>query len=527
MKVEFIKAIIKRLTIFGSWFLLATLLVTYLLTMIFIHKHFGFMSTDASLYSLLGKNLASGHGYELYGVPHVVFSPLLPLLTALLLKSGFSLELAAQAATWACAIGIVGAVYCLSKEIVNKKIGLLAATIYALFGSVIWSFSVIPTAQAVAGLAAVISSIFLIKAFKKITYLNAATLGLFLGLAYLARPEYLIMAFFSFIVLLFADRTKKYWRQLLSFTIFLSLFFCYAGYSYSQSGSLIGRTNEAIEIAINGLDALNNDMIVNQQISPLISPLKIDESLNKLVFNKFSTILKRLVDGLLNIERNVFSQLGFLGTGLIFLGMFCYYDILKKHYLLTALIGLSPIVAVAIFQGGSINYIVQYFYLLPLPMALGARHVYVNQYINGKIIHKLFLIIASLFFVGYLLLTVIQNILFLPKDYRPLEIKETGVWLEKIGAGKNVASRKPEINFYADSIWFELSDYNNPEQFVGFLKRNKIDYVFVDDRDSAKLVPALYSLIMKNDLEQVLRPIYETSFGRYKARIYKVISNNL
>jgi len=49
-----------------------------LAAVIFLYPHFFSIGADGAMYSVLGKNLMTGGGLNLYGQPHTYLSPLFP-----------------------------------------------------------------------------------------------------------------------------------------------------------------------------------------------------------------------------------------------------------------------------------------------------------------------------------------------------------------------------------------------------------------------------------------------------------------
>jgi hypothetical protein len=513
-------------------FIITLLFIMYIYAIfsVYVYYNFSFMSTDGSIYAILGNNLATKFSYELFGYPHTIFSPVLPGLIAISQLLGVSSSVSAYFTSITVSVLALPAVYVLSRRFASRFESIVSVFIYASFGFVLWSFSVVPTAQAVANLLSIITLIILDSVINKPNYINTLFLGLITSLIYLTRPEYLLYVFGILIVVLFSKAILKN-RKVFTIAIFLGIWFLIVGlysyYSFSKTGSVIGRLPEAVTVVTTGYDSVSEVLVNGSTKSPLISPLIDKQSvLTKLNANIFE-VVKKFAKGLWQSEKSILGQLGFIGCLLLFIGFFTNQNrLLNSRYLRLLFLTFLPLPAIALVQGGSPNYVVQFMYILALPISLGLLAML--NYVDFRIKNTHWSLFIKILFIltttTYFLMPIIQNVLFLPVDYRPEEIKKLGNWLKNHDEELVVvASRKPEIVFYSNSYWVELPNILNENDLKYFFVNNNVKYLVIDDRDTKNLLPGVFDIFTKNQPTWA-KLIHSEKYGRYSAFLYTLDS---
>ncbi|HEX7122721.1 MAG TPA: hypothetical protein VF178_10165, partial [Gemmatimonadaceae bacterium] len=86
-----------------------------------------FIGFDEGYYLLLARNLWSGHGYTLNGLPHVVFSPLYPVLTGGLARLTGDLIWAGRLVSAIASAALVIPTFYLARRIADERSAWIAS----------------------------------------------------------------------------------------------------------------------------------------------------------------------------------------------------------------------------------------------------------------------------------------------------------------------------------------------------------------------------------------------------------------
>lgn len=122
------------------------ILLSFVMVAVLLPK-FGKIGTDTALYAIIGKNFIEGKGFTLFGEPHTVFSPLLPIFIGIFYFFVGNLDLAAHFATIFFAILVLPLFYFLVKQLSSTRTAVMAVIFYTFNGFIIWSYATIPTPQ--------------------------------------------------------------------------------------------------------------------------------------------------------------------------------------------------------------------------------------------------------------------------------------------------------------------------------------------------------------------------------------------
>ncbi len=206
---------------------------------------------DETYYYILGRNLFSGNGYTLNGLPNTAFPPLYPLLVgfASLFADGLGASTSLVSALAGALLPLP--VYFLARLFYGRRVSLISAAFAAFWPALVFfAGRNVPYAERLySGSEPLFVTLmtagvlFLVRAARERTAREAVLAGLFLGLATLTRNEGVLLTLFIgawFVITAFAmgpmsGRTLKALSALAAAT-FLALVAPFMAYVYSQSG---------------------------------------------------------------------------------------------------------------------------------------------------------------------------------------------------------------------------------------------------------------------------------------------------
>jgi len=165
----------------------------------------GVLDYDEAYYYILGRNLLSGNGYTLNGLPHTAFPPLYPLLTGIVSLLTPSIRAATSAVSAFAGALLVIPVYFLAGDVYGRVAGRIAAAAAAVWPSLFFygARSVTYRERLYAGseplflLLVTTALLFLRLAARRGRIGHAALSGLFFGLAALTRNEGITILMFA------------------------------------------------------------------------------------------------------------------------------------------------------------------------------------------------------------------------------------------------------------------------------------------------------------------------------------------
>ena len=180
--------------------------VIALLVRVWALQRRGIVDFDECYYYLLGRNLISGNGYTLNGLPHTAFPPLYPLLVGVAGAFTSSVRLATSAVSAIAGALVVVPVWFLARDVHGRCAALFAALAAAVWpGLFFFSALGVPAGEKMyAGseptyVTLVVSGATCLWLFARHGgFARAATAGLFFGLASLARSEGPVLFAFLF-----------------------------------------------------------------------------------------------------------------------------------------------------------------------------------------------------------------------------------------------------------------------------------------------------------------------------------------
>jgi 4-amino-4-deoxy-L-arabinose transferase-like glycosyltransferase len=488
--------------------LIILLSAVFSLLAVLISGKFGYLGTDAVFYALMAESVARGDYLQVYGFAHVVYSPFLSILAAPIVFVGITTEVALHAVVILSSLGMMWLTYILGCMHSDKKVGILSAFFLVATGVFTWSSAVVIIPQFTAGLFALIALLLLICAVQTISLSRRLYLlllsGVSLGCAYLTRPEYFFLIVCTLLFVWWSYRMKSLFViHLLGFILVASPYLLYL---YIQTGELTisGRVAE-LSVIVSTPDYEDVDTSIGSTAA-IITPPSIGMSGFQYVTQRLPQFAKRTADNILNTERTITSMFGIFGIFFFVFGAWISFCKDRVIFLL-CLIFLTPLLLVAIAQGGSPHYIVQFLPLFALWIALGLQksiHCLTQEVAMFRIFAKPILVSFTLCFGLYLSIPLIQNVLFLPDDYRQEEYRLMGEWMHRTlpdMATTVVLSRKPEPTYYAQSLWQVIPSGLSVFDLHMYMRDSKIEYLLIDSRSISVTRPELESLV-SGDPEQ-------------------------
>jgi len=472
-------------------FILFNLLVAF-----WLYPGFSSIGTDGVVYALVGESIAEGNGISLYGEPHTIFGPLLPIFIAFFYLIIGNLELAAHAATIFFGLASIPLFYILVREIFSKEIALTTLPLFALSANFIWPYITVPTPQIAAGFFAMLTMLALFKISKIGQVLSKKDLiwfvvvGLSIGLSYLARLEYFLLMLPVLIYIYWIHRGNLSHRNILKCLTLVIVGFTIVTLPYIiflhgalEQWTMTGKLGGTVSRLITGQPPRTGDNFIKG-----VSVLEEvgDGVLSKAV-KSIPANLKRFFKHLRDAERSLTKTFGFIG--IIFLA-FGLRKLLKEkmfRVLWIMIISVSLLPLVVYVVSNIPNYLTQYLFVFIMLVGLGLNYflhelkswfqISENKY---KIISCLLIAIVSFYFF----FPIIQSYLFLPDDFQPRESKELGRWMKNNISGieqETILSRKPNLSFYSGAR-FEVIPDIEVNELVSYMKDKGIRYVVIDNR---------------------------------------------
>ncbi len=518
--------------------LLALIVIFAMVCMVYIYQGYSIIGTDGVFYATMGKSITLGEGLSVYGVAHTIYSPLLPLLIAPIYAIGFPLDSSAHLPSMLIALMTIVGVYVLGRTAHSTTVGILSALFIATNGIFLWSASVSTSPQIIAGFFALTATLCLIGAEEnraKKMFIRIALSGVAIALAYLARPEYFFLVFPAMLwvgAVLWRAQGKRVAALasgilFCAFTLTALPYFLYLNDTLGYF-TISGRGNELAYI-VSTTDYEAVDEAAGEGVSTVIAPPKLEEGALARALSDIPLLLKRLADGLINTEHTFLRLFGFAGLIFFILGLRQFLLTKKLKELSLFAVFLSPVVLVAFVQGGSPNYLVQYFYLFIPVIAIGLLagvEEFTHAFAIDKRRSKFILAPLVLFLCAYFLLPAMQNILFLPKDYRDMEYKELGLWMKdniQDIEKETIVSRKPEPTFYAGSRWAIIPNATSTALLWDIMQKRGQNYIIADDRNLPVARPELMDMLDAKKVEQYFMLIHEENYYGKRAFLYKVV----
>lgn len=499
-------------TFFKEFFTLRIVMVCILCLVVsgVVYPRFSFLGTDSTFYVLIAESIARGEGLTVFGEAHTVFSPLPSIAIALFFFVFGDGERAAHMLMLVTGILSTPLLYWALTPCMPKRAAEYAAIFFGVTGTWMWSYMTDINAQTLAAVSSIMLLGFLTR-FRRAEVENVSStklslvLGVCVAILYLERPEYILFTVCIGGLIFWEQRNRMRSMQIriqslalfcIGFLIFAAPYLVFLKNTLGE-WTISGRVHEMVLIATtNSYESVDTD---SEKGASIVSPPILEEGVLTSIFDNVGGLIKRLLDGLLTSEHNLVQIYGFLGLFLFSLGVWSLYVRGEYWALGVSCILLTPVSAIALFQGGSPNYLVQYLHLFALFIGYGfyvwTEHI---QNLSLSVLCKKIYVVVGLFVVvTYLFMSVVQRYVFLPPDYTTPEVREMGLWIRNNVSDPGVLiARKPEVAYYAHTEWMLFPDVTSLEALANLMAKQNMTYVVVD-RHARTARPEIYTRILE------------------------------
>lgn len=494
-----------RNTIRSGYLVLFAILLLGMILRLYVFSHHQVIDSDGAYYSMLGKNLVSGSGYnEPEGIYQWYYPPVYPITIGLFWLVLGDLEFSSKLVSLICGTFIILFVYAIAKHTYTKKTALIAATLVALHPNLI-RFSTTDTAESqfiFLLLVIILLTFYALKNHKIPTY---CLLGSLFGLLYLCKPAG--VQYFAIYLLLFllVGLIKNLSRRKIIATL-LSLFLAFA---LLASPYLVFLRNHYRYWTLSGLMTMNivrSSLLFsgeNQekvyQLNDVGTELRYFTSANYpgqhlSIINLFSedpsTFVRRYLHnfrqeiGLLFDGMKLFS---FLAAILIPLGFYSgKWDRTRLVNQLILLGPLFPLLSAPLISTSSNRWVLPMVTILLIWLANGIAVV--HDKLLTRFSHRSSLSSYSFLLLIFSFWTLGATLPFLAasKHYAsmyPHEHKELGLWIKNhlsLPPSTLIMSPSPHVPFYATTK-LKTTPWGTAEEIINYARYHKVKYLVIDD----------------------------------------------
>ncbi len=470
---------------------------------------------DVVAFSRLGKNLIENGKYvfgENYNMG-VFFPPGYPIFIGLVNLLLNDLFLSAKIVSFIAGIISILLSYLIGRELYNKKAGLFAAFVYAIY-PVILIISVDGYSDALFFCFMLLSIYIFIASLRKDSLILHVLLGISLALSYLTRAEGMFLLLLPVLrVFNVFDRIRTFNKTYL-FNLCVILIVFILGISpyliflknYTGRLTMSGKDNISILLGelsgdseydemMNGPDNLYDKAAftlnekknqlngwnreVNRSLKEYVlkDPVNFIKKYLKNILREIKVLIKHIIPIIFPLLFSFFNKelfknkmmLIFLIYALLFFFMYPLFMIIEKQTLLITLF-------LILFSCGG-------FQRSQSAVSEIASYYTIRENRIVKLIEKgikfLIIIVLIISSLSYIKFSSFENVL------KPVEHEMAGLYLEKnISAGYeklNVMAKRPYVSFYSDSR-FTMLPYANTADVIHFGKLYNVDYIVIDKR---------------------------------------------
>ena len=533
---------------------------------------------DEPDYLWLGRNLLTGAGYTIVGVPELHYTPLLPILSGAVYVLTGDPELGTS--VWYVLLGalVVLPVYGLARRIYGRPVARLAGILVALFPAlssavlywgtmteplfVFWIYCALWAA--IVALDAVASD-----ARKWWAY---ALTGAFVSLAYLSRPEGIIWAaaLGAFFILVWIKRRRLWrWRTLGQAAAYVGVFVAlavpYAVYMHAHTGKWMATGKLSITYDI-GEAVLARDPVMYDQVTASLDPAsgeilwwsnkRFERSMLQIVAQDPAAFFARIWQNLQRLVASFFAPnivpffllgpiiLGWLrqpwnrhrlrNEGLLWFGILPTLSFLPFHieirFFSPAMPALLIWVAAGLWAMGAwfAETVAQWRSEGRAEKSDVARGeagtpkpgtgMPVTAQAGVQIAAASVLLVLLLVFVGWMHWRTIDA------GMRDLSYahKAAGLWLkENAPDDASIMSRDLAVSLYAERR-FVVSPRAEYAEYLEYARRKGATYLLVDERELRTIRPHLSFLLDDADPPSELEPVYSSTDGRGRTIVYRI-----
>jgi 4-amino-4-deoxy-L-arabinose transferase-like glycosyltransferase len=477
------------------------------------------MVMDTVAFSRLGKNLVE-YGRYVFGENYnmgVFFPPGYPFFIGIVNLFFNDLFFSAKLVSFIASSITILLLYFIGKELYNKKAGLFAALVYALY-PVILIVSVDTYADALFFCFLLLSIYIFIISLEKNNFYYYVLFGISLSATFLTRPEGLFLLFLPFLQIfgIFDKKINFNKKYAINFVLIAAIFILIISpymlllKNYTGKFSISGKANVSMILGelsgdkeyhdvVNAPDnlydraafVLNEDKTqlrgwnkkANISLKEYIfkDPVDLLKKYQKNVMREISTLIKLFIPIMLPLCFSFFNRELFKNRlRLIFLIYPCLFFLMYPLFIIIEKQTLLIVVFLVLFSSGGfanaesvVSGIVDYYSFRKNKLLMLFEK-------NIKYIMVVILILSSLSYLKYSSFDKVQG---------TAEHERAGMYLKKHVTSEyeklNVMARKPYVNYYSGAR-FTMIPYANITEVVNFAKLYNVDYIVVDERSLSK-----------------------------------------
>jgi len=514
---------------------------------------------DEPDYLWLGKQLLTGGGYTIVGVPELHYTPLLPILSGAVYLLTGDPELGTS--TWYVLFGslVILPVYGLARRIYGRPVARLAAILLAVFPALSSAVLYWGTMTEPLFVFFIYCALWaMIVALDEHKLWALAVAGGAVSLAYLSRPEGIIWALSlgAIFILIQAVRRRLWrWTTLAQVAIYIAVFVAlaapYAAYMHAHTGKWMATGKLSITYDI-GEAVLNRDPVLYDQVTASLDPAsgeilwwsnrRFERSMFDIILQDPKAFLMRTVQNLRQLAASLFAPnivptfllgpviLGWLrypwtrrrlrNEVLLWFGVLPVFSFLPFHieirFFSPAMPALLIWVAAGLWAIGA--WLAETVAQWRSEQGAGDRAEPGEAGPRSQVATVALLLALLLAYMGWMHWRTIDA------GMRDLSYahKMAGLWLkENSPADASIMSRDLAVSLYAERQ-FVVSPRADYADYMAYARRKGATYLLVDERELRTLRPHLSFLLDDSDPPPELEPVYRGADGRGRTILYRI-----
>ncbi|OGZ12528.1 MAG: hypothetical protein A2942_00245 [Candidatus Lloydbacteria bacterium RIFCSPLOWO2_01_FULL_50_20] len=499
---------------------------------LFLYPKFAYIGTDGVSYALMAKSLAEGSGLSVFHQPHTFYSPGLSFAIVPFYFVLGNIELAAITTVIALGLLTLPLLYYGMHFFVARHVAGIATLFLAVNATVVWK-NMGPVAQPLAAFLLVLLFFFLTKYIefdkqRHKVFAFSFLLGLIAGALYLTRPEYIVLIFPLAVFLFLINRTTVTFKRNIAiiFVAILGFVLCATPYivylhAYTGQWTFAGRLQQGT-LLVQGLSTTGEGA---QSITSGTPNNSMTPFLKSIFAPKF---LKVYLSNLYDIEGYLLRIFGILGFSFFGIGLWKMIRERRFAALGVLTVPTTMLFALAVGSDGDFGYIEPYVFIFVFFIGIGCYEFIstladVSLFLARKRLFVATLIVAMS--ATYFAFPVFQNFFFRPADTtKPIEYQLLGEYFKDTVEHPEqqlIASRKPEIAFYAEADWVEISERDSPEQILESMKAKHASYLALDTRSLGDVVQSFVDVQQKRPMKG-LEFVREFTYGGEYVNLYRL-----
>ncbi|OGZ08553.1 MAG: hypothetical protein A3D65_04835 [Candidatus Lloydbacteria bacterium RIFCSPHIGHO2_02_FULL_50_13] len=504
-------------------------LLNVLLTLL-LYPKFAYIGTDGVSYALMAKSLAEGSGLTVFHQPHTFYSPGFSFAIVPFYWLIGNIDLAAHVSMIVLGLLTLPFFYYGMRFFVERYVAAIATLFLAVNATVIWR-NMRPIAQPLAAFLSVVLFFLLTKYVeldkqRQKVFAFSFLLGLIAGALYLTRPEYILLIFPLTAFLFSINRKAVTLKRNIAiiFAAVLGFVLCatpYIVYLHAHTGqwTFAGRLQQEM-LVVQGLST------TGEGAQLLISPTannSVTSYLGHIFAPKF---LKVYFSNLFDIEWFLLRIFGIIGFS--FFGIGLWKTIKEKRWNLLGVLAVPTFMlfALAVGSDGDFGYLEPYVFIFVAFIGIGCYEFISTLAESIPLVswgHRLVAIGIVAVSAAYFAFPIFQNFFFRPADTtKPVEYQLLGQYFKDTverPEQQSIASRKPEIAFYAGADWVEITGRETPEQILKIMKEKHTGYLALDTRELGDVVQRFVDAKEKSATQEFTL-IKEFEYGMERVNLY-------